>query len=157
MSELRILPGRARRVLSRRRRFPRTSRRRWRWACALGSGLLVLAAAVASPWSGQRSEEGFPLTFDRTWVDLGDAVTPGVEVSVRFLLTNPTEEPVKYFAKVSSRSVTAPWKTTELGPGESQEIEVLIEPKIAGPFRYRIGVVAGETRAAIFIEGWASE
>ena len=128
-----------------------------RQALTTGWVVLGLAVAVVSPVSGQRTDEGFPLTFDRTVVDVGDEVTPGVEVAVVFVLTNPTDETVEYFSKVSSRSVTAPWKTAALGPGESREVEVRVKPKIAGPFRYRVGFVAGETRSAVFIQGWASE
>ena len=147
MSERRARPGCAQ---ERPRGFVR---RAW----VAGWVALGLAVALVGPASGQRSEDGFPLTFDRTVVDLGDEVRPGVEVAVVFVLTNPTDETVEYFSKVSSRSVTAPWKTTEIGPGEAREVEVRIKPKIAGPFRYRIGFVAGETRAAVFIQGWASE
>ena len=127
----------------------------WRWERCLAVASLGLATLAAPALGGERTEEGFPLTFDRVFVDLGDGVEPGIETTVRFLVTNPTDETVTYFSKPSSRSVSVTHEHIELAPGESGDLEVVIEPKVAGPFRYRIGVVVEPMRAALHIEGWA--
>lgn len=123
------------------------------WRLALVS--LGFASLAVPAMGGDRTEEGFPLTFDRTFVDLGDGLAPGLEVEVRFLVTNPTDEPVTYFSKPSSRSVDVTHEHIELAPGESGVLKVLVEPRVAGPFRHRIGVVVEPMRAALIIEGWA--
>lgn len=115
---------------------------------ALGLTLAVTAGALKD-----RTELDFPLTFPETKRWLGDRLELGVDVEVRFAVINPTNEPVTYFLKRSSRSVTVTHKDVEIAPGETQEIAVKVETKVAGPFRYRIGVVVGSTRAALFVEG----
>lgn len=126
-------------------------RRRWRLALVS----LGFAALAVPAMGGDRTEDGFPLTFDRTFVDLGDGLAPGLEVEVRFLVTNSTDEPVTYFSKPSSTSARVTHEHIELAPGESGVLEVRVEPRVAGPFRHRIGVVVEPMRAALIIEGWA--
>jgi len=128
--------------------------RRGSWPVLLIALALFLFAQGAI---AQRTEEGFPLTFDRTFVDLGDGLTPGEDIEVSFLVTNPTDEPVTYFSKPSSRRVTVTHEHITLAPGESGEFVVTIQPRYAGPFRHRVGVVVEPTRSALWIQGWAGQ
>ena len=114
---------------------------------------LGLTAAVTAGALQDRSELYFPLTFHETKRWLGDRLERGVDVEVRFAVVNPTNEPVTYSLKPSSRRVRVNHKDIEIVPGETQEIEVKIENKMPGPFRFRIGVLVGSTRAALFVEG----
>jgi len=128
--------------------------RRWSWPI---TGMALAMFLFTQGAIAQRTEEGFPLTFDRTFVDLGDGLTPGEDIEVPFLVTNPTDEPVTYFSKPSSRSVSVTHEHITLEPGESGEFVVTIKPRHAGPFRHRVGVVVEPTRSALWIEGWAGQ
>ena len=116
----------------------------------LAAGLILAVAAGALK---ERTELGFPLTFPETKRSLGDRLERGVDVEVRFAVINPTDAPVTYFLKPSSIHARVTHKDIEITPGETQEIAVKVETKLLGPFRYRIGVRVGSTRAALFVEG----
>ncbi len=113
----------------------------------------TLAIASAAAALRERSEEGFPLTFEKPTIDLGDQLERGVELQVSFTVTNPTDAAVTYRVKSSSRQAHVTHKEIELAPGESGKIDVRLETPVAGPFRHRIGVVVDPTRAAVFLEG----
>ena len=125
-----------------------------RVALAIGA---ALAVASAAPALQERIQQGFPLTFDQTKIDLGEQLQRGADLQVFFTVTNPTDAPVTYFLKSSSRRVHVDYKEIELAPGESTKIEIEVENPVAGPFRHRIGVIVEPMRAALFIEGTVLE
>ena len=117
-------------------------------------GLLLAPASLALK---ERTEEGFPLTFEQTRLSLGDRIELGATLEVTFEVTNPTEEVRTYFMKASSRRVRVTHKEIDIAPGETQEIEVTVENPVPGPFRHRIGIVVEPTRSALFVEGTVLE
>ena len=121
--------------------------------------LLSLAMAIAAPSFAlkERTEEGFPLTFSEQRKILSEPLVAHEEHIVTFEVTNPTDETIEYFLKSSSRNAHVTHKHIELAPGETGEFEVKIKARVAGPFRYRIGVVVEPTRGAVFIEGEIAE
>jgi len=120
----------------------------------LSLGLLVAPTSLALK---ERTEEGFPLTFDEQRRSLGDQIELGSKLEVTFEVTNPTEEMHSYFMKTSSRRVRVTHKEIEIAPGETQEIQVTVENPVPGPFRHRIGIVVERTRSALFVEGTVVE
>ena len=101
----------------------------------------------------ERSEEDFPLTFGETRRDLGQELKLRDEFEVVFEVTNPTQEPLTYFLKSSSKRARVTHKHIEIEPGVTQEIVVTVKNMMVGPFRYRIGVIIEPLRGALIIEG----
>jgi hypothetical protein len=115
--------------------------------------VFAITVALTSAALKERTEEGFPLTFAETKRVLGDQLERGVDIDVRFAVTNPTDAPVTYFLKPSSKRARVTHEHIEIAPGETQEIEIEVKTPMAGPFRHRIGVIVEPMRAALFIEG----
>jgi hypothetical protein len=133
------------------------SRRFWNRAVVSTVLSLGLLAAPMSMALKERTEEGFPLTFNEQRRSLGDRIELGSKIELTFEVTNPTEQAHSYFMKASSRRVRVTHKEIEIAPGETQEIEVTVENPVPGPFRHRIGIVVDRTRSALFVEGTVVE